>query len=87
MADRPKRSGSETETEIKDVMRQEIRRGRRPVDADEQRKRRKLARDFGSLLRLATETEFTRALRALGLRDDAPEFADALRVWRENRER
>jgi hypothetical protein len=74
-------------SELDDVIQQETRRGRRPIDMEERRRRRKLAQDFRFLLDFGKEEEFLTALRAIGLRDGSREFAEAVRVWRENRAR
>jgi hypothetical protein len=75
-------------SELEDVIQQEMRRGRRPIDLQERRRRRELARYCKSLLEFGTtEEELLGVLRATGLRDGSPEFAEAVRVWRENRAR
>ena len=70
---------------LEDVMREEGRRGRRPIDLEARRKRAEKLTDMRKLLTIATEEEFLRAMRAVGLTDDSPELLDALRIWREFR--
>ena len=65
------------------MMRKESGRGRRPVDMEARRKRTEILNDMRKLLTVATEEEFVTAMRAAGLRDDSPQFLDALRIWRE----
>jgi hypothetical protein len=55
------------------------RRGRRPVDLAQRARRERLA-EFGKLLETGTEAEFTKALRAFGLREGSPEFLESLEV-------
>jgi hypothetical protein len=73
----------ESRSEIEEVIQEETRRGRRPIDFEE---RRRLLQDFRTLLEIGTDEDFLRALRAIGLRDGSPEFVEAVRVWREKRE-
>ena len=71
--------------DLEEVMREEARRGRRPIDLEARRKRTERLTDMGKLLTLATEEEFLRAMRAAGLTDGSPELLEALRIWREFR--
>ena len=71
--------------ELDEVMREEARRGRRPIDLEARRKRTERLTDMGKLLTLATDEEFLRAMRAAGLTDGSPELLEALRIWREFR--
>jgi len=66
-------------------MREETRRGRRPIDLETRRKRAEKLADMRKLLTIATEEEFVRAMRDAGLSADSPEFLKALRAWREFR--
>jgi hypothetical protein len=68
--------------DLEEVMRQEKRRGRRPIDFETGKKRTQTLRDMKKLLESASEEEFIAAIRAAGLRDDSPEFLEALRIWR-----
>lgn len=71
--------------DIKDTMREEGRRGRRPIDLNEKRKARKRLDEMRKLLTLGTEEDFLRAMRAFGIREDSQQFSDALAAWREYR--
>lgn len=63
-------------------MKQEKRRGRRPIDFDAGKRRAQTLRDMRMLLETASEEEFVAAIRAAGLLDGSPEFLEALRIWR-----
>ena len=80
MDEREKRS-----SDLDDVMLQETRRGRRPIDLEAKRLRVQRLRDSRKLLESGTEEEVKMALRAAGLRDGSPRFVESLRTWRENR--
>ena len=71
--------------DLEDVMRSETRRGKRPIDIEERRRRAELQRDFKFLLDSASRDEFVKAIHALGLRDGSPEFVQALSIWDETR--
>jgi hypothetical protein len=71
------------ETEVEEVRRAEMNRGRRPIDLETRRQREKLLRDLRKYLDLGTEGEFVAAMRALGLPEDSESFHEALRIWRE----
>lgn len=66
-------------------MREEGRRGRRPVDLEAQKVRKARLAELRQLLEIGTEAEFTKALRAFGLREESQEFFDALEIWRNYR--
>lgn len=70
------------ENDLHEVMKQEKRRGRRPIDFEAGKKRAQILRDMRKLLENATEEEFVAAIRAAGLHDGSPEFLEALRIWR-----
>jgi hypothetical protein len=74
------------QAELDDVIREETRRGRRPIDIEERRRQAQLKRDFRMYLRIPTEQEFREAMRALGLRDGSRQFDQALTIWRTFRE-
>jgi hypothetical protein len=74
------------QAELDDVMREETRRGRRPIDIEERRRQAQLKRDLRMYLRIATEQEFREAMRALGLRDGSRQLDQALTIWRTFRE-
>ena len=66
-------------------MRSETRRGKRPVDIEERRRRAELQREFKFLLDHGSRDEFVKAIRALGLAYGSPEFEQALSLWDESR--
>ena len=70
-------------SELQDVMLQETRRGRRPIDIDEKRRINELKEEFRTLLQLGSETEIREAMLALGWSEDSQVFQDALRFRRE----
>ena len=72
--------------DLEDVMRAESRRGKRPIDIEERRRRTQLQRDFRTLLEEGSKEDFVKAIRALGLRDGSPEFEQSLSIWNETRE-
>jgi hypothetical protein len=69
--------------DLKDVMREEGRRGRRPIDLDEKRKMLKKLAEMRKLLKLGTEEEFRNAMRAFGIPEGSQHFLDGLAAWRE----
>ena len=71
--------------DLEDVMKEEGRRGRRPIDLGAQRKRQDNLASFRKLLVLGTEEEFVKAMRAYGLREGTPAFSACLEIWREYR--
>jgi hypothetical protein len=74
------------QAELDDVIREETRRGRRPIDIEERRRQAQLKRDLRMYLRIAIEQEFREAMRALGLRDGSRQLEQALTIWRTFRE-
>jgi hypothetical protein len=71
--------------DLQDVMKEEGRRGRRPLDSEAQRAREEKLGRFRKLLEMATEEEFVMALRAFGLREGSQEFLTSLEIWRNYR--
>ncbi len=71
--------------DIEDVVKEESRRGRRPVDIGTIRMKRERIALLKRLLAVATEEEFIEAIRAFGLVDGTPEFSEALDAWHEFR--
>ena len=57
-------------SEIQDVMREEMRRGNRRIDAEALRQRQELLKKFRETLKLSTEREFVDAIRELGFADE-----------------
>jgi hypothetical protein len=71
--------------DLKDVMKEQGRRGRRPIDLDEKRKTLKRLEEMRKLLTLGTEEDFRKAMLAFGIREGSRQFLDALALWREFR--
>jgi|HubBroStandDraft_6_1064221.scaffolds.fasta_scaffold542927_1 hypothetical protein len=71
--------------ELDQVMREETRRGRRPIDLEARRKRAEKLADMRKLLTIATEAEFVTAMQAAGLTAGSQEFLEVLRIWRDFR--
>ena len=74
----------EKDKDLADVMAQEKSRGRRrnPIDPEERRKRDRLHADLIRALRARDERKFLRLLRESGWKDESPEFANALKLFR-----
>ena len=70
---------ADKERDLKDVVKQQSRRGRRPIDIEAVRKRSELA---PKLLTLTTEKEFAEAMHAFGPAEGTEEFSAALDAWR-----
>jgi hypothetical protein len=77
------------ESDIHDVMHEEMRRGksRRPVDLKTKKERAELLQGLRELLKDGDERDFLKALSALGIDPGSPEHFAALRVWHEQRRR
>ena len=74
------------QSDLDDVIREETRRGRRPIDIEERRRQERFRREFRMYLRIPTEKEFIEAMLAFGLREDSPQMNEALMIWRTFRE-
>jgi len=74
-----------TKGDIRDVMQEELSRGRNPTRAEARREHAQTIRQAGRLLRIATEEEVVQAIRKAGIRAGSSEEQRALAVWRENR--
>jgi len=68
--------------DLKDLMRQEEARGRRPVDPDAEREQRELVQGFRDLINGNDEKQFREGLTALGYQPDSERFEHFLAVWR-----
>ena len=75
----------EESSDVEDVGREEMSRGRRPVSLETRRQRQEILRDLRKLLEIGTEEEFLSAIRALGLQVDSPNWTEILAIWREYR--
>jgi hypothetical protein len=71
--------------DLQDVVREEGRRGRRPIDIGTIRQKRERLALLKRLLAVATKEEFIEAIRAFGLVEGTPEFLEALDAWHEFR--
>jgi hypothetical protein len=71
------------ETDVEDVRREEMSRGRRPIDLETRRQRENQRRELRDLLDFGTEEELVAVMRAFGLADDSERFQKALQIWRE----
>jgi hypothetical protein len=71
--------------DIRRVMEEEKRRGVRQkrLDTEQRRKVEKTKLDLARVLASRDEREFMKIMREIGLKDDAPEFLKALKVFRE----
>ena len=76
----------EKKQDLQDVIRQEGRRGRRPIDLKARRERSEKLASFRKYLRIGTEEEFVTAMRSFGLHEGSQAFSDALEAWREYRD-
>lgn len=83
--DEKRKKDQKRKKDLEDVMRIESGRGRRPVDLETKRKREENLQSMRTYLAIATEEEFVKAMRGVGLSEGSPEFLDALRIWREYR--
>ena len=76
-------AGGKELNDLRQVMEEEKRRGRRPIDPAARKRRTELLRYLRNLIHEADERRFREAIRAHGLRDGTEEFEVALRIWRE----
>lgn len=75
----------EESSDVEDVRREEMSRGRRPVSLEARRQRQELLRDLRKLLEIGTESDFVAAMRALGFEADSSRWDELIRIWREYR--
>ena len=68
--------------DVRNVIREETSRGRRPVDTDAIAAAQERLAKCRELLELGNERDLRDAIRALGLKDGSPEFEEAVRIWR-----
>lgn len=73
--------------EIRKVIREERRRGRRPVDEEQVAENKRLERDFLYLLETGNEKDFRAFLNAHGLQDGQEKFDECLKLWRDYQKR
>jgi hypothetical protein len=72
-------------SDLDEVRREEMNRGRRPIDLETRRQRQELLHDLRKVLEIGTEDDFVAAMRALGLQTDSPSWSEILRIWRDYR--
>lgn len=72
-------------SDLEDVRREEMSRGRLPISMEARKQRQERLNDLRMLLEVATEEEFVAAMRALGLQADSPRWSEILQIWREYR--
>lgn len=70
-------------TDVEEVRRAEMNRGRRPIDLETRRQRENQLRELRDLIDFGTEEELVAVMRAFGLADDSERFQKALQIWRE----
>ena len=70
------------DNDISEVMAEEKRRGKRPLDLKARREKAELLRKVREALELGTERDFLEAMRGLQLADDPKRLDEALRIWR-----
>ena len=77
----------EEDQKIREVIAEETSRGasRKKIDTAEREKQRKTKVDLAKVLASGDERAFLEIMRALGVRDGSPEFARALKAFREQR--
>jgi hypothetical protein len=71
------------EDDIREVMAEEARRGKRPLDAAARKLEKERLEAIKVILGFRRETEVIAAIRALGHGDDPKELERILKVWRE----
>jgi hypothetical protein len=74
---------------IREVIEQEKRRGsrRRPIDPKARDEARKFREDLKTLIDAGDEQALIRILIARGLKEESPEFQNALRIFRDESKR
>ena len=79
----------ENDQKIREVIAEETSRGasRKKIDTAEREKQRKTRKDLAKVLASGDERAFLEIMRELGLEDGSPEFARALKAFREQRGR
>lgn len=72
----------EEEAALRDVIWEEKSRGRHPANTDILREHQERLELCRALLHCGTEKDFRNAILALGVKDESPEFLEALGIWR-----
>jgi len=72
--------------EIRSIMQEEKSRGvrRKRVDTEERKKIQKTKTHLARVLAEGDEPAFMKIMREIGLKDDSPEFLNALKTFREH---
>ena len=73
------------ERDLQDVIKEESRRGRRPLDPEAQRAPSERLDSFQKLLEIGTEEELVKAMCAFGSREGSKQFLASLEIWRGHR--
>jgi len=69
--------------EIRDVMKEERSRGRRPIDVDERKKAQRLREDIRRVIVSGDERALVKILHEAGHEENSQEFQDALKIFYE----
>jgi len=72
--------------EIEGVRKAETRRGRRPLDTTAIEQNRRRLEALREIVEYGTTDDLKAAMRGYGLSEDSPEWAEALRIWNDERE-
>jgi hypothetical protein len=72
-------------SDVEDVRREEVTRGRRPISLEARKQRQEILHDLRKLLEIGNEDDFVTAMRALGLQADSRNWNEILAIWREYR--
>jgi hypothetical protein len=82
-ARKPAEEGVEIDREVLDVTQEQKRKasGRGPVDAEIERKKRKLAEDGLRAIKAKDARTFTELLRQAGIREGSPEWKNAWKAF------
>jgi len=67
--------------DLRDVMREERSRGKRRVDTASEKKKRQLRNDAMQAIASGDLHAFVRMLHEAGMKDGAPEYANALKIF------
>jgi hypothetical protein len=72
--------------DIEKIRRSEQRRGRRPIDSETLEQRQRMAAALRKILSEGTEDDLKATMRVYGLSPESPEWAETLRIWRDERQ-
>ena len=71
--------------DIDRVRKADMQHGRRPIDLDAVHERQRIVAALREIVNYGTEEELKDAMRAFGLSEKRPEWAEALRIWNAER--